>query len=68
MATKTLPSWIINLIVSLLGPLLAALTPTLKAALTDSIKDLYVKAQDSSSPLDDIFVRFLAALLDIELE
>jgi hypothetical protein len=68
MATKTLPGWIINLIVSLLGPLLAALTPSLKLALTDAVKDLFVKAQESPSPIDDIFVRFLAALLDIELD
>jgi hypothetical protein len=68
MATKSVPGWIVNLIVSLLGPLLAALTPSLKAALTDAIKHLYLNAHESSSPIDDIFVRFLAALLDIELE
>ena len=66
MATK-LPGWIIQLIVSLLGPLLAAMTPQLKSMLAAFVADLHEGAKTTDSPIDDIFVRFLAALLEIEL-
>jgi hypothetical protein len=67
MASKKFPSWILNLIVSVLGPLISLLTPQIKDALTEFVQNLYDKAQGTDNPVDDVFVRFLAALLDVEL-
>lgn len=63
-----LPNWIVGLLATLLGPLMAALTPQLKEGIKDFVVNLYAKAKETSSPIDDIFVRFLAALLDVDLE
>jgi hypothetical protein len=67
MASKKFPSWILNLIVSVLGPLISLLTPQIKEALTEFVQNLYDKAQATDNPVDDVFVRFLAALLDVDL-
>jgi uncharacterized membrane protein YqgA involved in biofilm formation len=67
MASK-MPHWIINLIVSVLGPLIGLISPMLKAEITEAVKKLYEKAKETDSPIDDIFVRFLAAILDVTLE
>ena len=67
MAQLKLPSWIIGLIVSVLGPLLGAVTPQLKGSIQDFIVNLYAKARETDSPIDDVFVRFLAALLSVDL-
>ncbi len=67
MASK-MPHWIVNLIVSVLGPLISLVSPMLKAEITEAVKKLYDKAKESDTPIDDIFVRFLAAILDVTLE
>ena len=61
------PGWIINLLVTVLGPLVGLLTPTIKGELTSFVQGLFAKAKKTDNPVDDVFVRFLAALLDIEL-
>jgi hypothetical protein len=67
MASK-MPHWIINLIVSVLGPLIGLISPMLKGEIAAAVQKLYEKAKESDSPIDDIFVRFLAAILDVTLE
>lgn len=67
MASK-FPSWVLNLIVSVLGPLVGLITPQLKEAIAAFVRDLANKAKETESPLDDIFVKVLAALLDVDLE
>jgi len=62
-----LPDWILNLIVAVLSPLVSIITPQLKAAIDSFVKDLYAKAKETASPIDDIFVRVLAALLEVDL-
>jgi len=64
---KKMPGWVISLIVSVLGPLLNLITPMLKEQLTSFVVSLYEKAKETSNPIDDIFVRFLAAVLAIDL-
>lgn len=65
---KGFPTWVVNLIVSVLGPLLSLVSPMLKGEIETFIRKLYDTAKESDSPLDDIFVKFLAALLDVDLE
>jgi len=68
MASKNFPSWILSLIVSVLGPLMSLLTPSIKGELTSFVQGLYAKAKETSNPVDDVLVKFVAALLDIEVE
>jgi cobalamin biosynthesis protein CobD/CbiB len=67
MANK-MPNWIINLIVAVLGPLIGLISPMLKGEIETAIRKLYDKAKESDSPVDDIFIRFLAGLLGVNLE
>ncbi len=67
MAAK-FPSWIVNLLVSLLGPIVGLLTPQLRGLIESTLKDWYAKAKETESPFDDVLVRIIAALLDVPLE
>jgi hypothetical protein len=46
--------------------LLNNLTPLMRDALIKFLKDLEVKAKETKSPIDDLFVKFLLAILDIK--
>ena len=64
---KKMPGWIVNLIITVLAPLVNLLTPMLKEELTDFVVKLYEKAKGTDNPIDDLFVKFLAGLLEIDL-
>ena len=61
-------SSIIKLFIPLLPQILGLVTPALRRALEDVIKDLYKRARETENPIDDILVGILAALLSIDMD
>lgn len=55
-----------KLLAVMLPLLLNNLTPLMRDALIKFLKDLEVKAKETKSPIDDLFVKFLLAILDIK--
>lgn len=51
-----------------LGKILEAITPALREAIENFLKELYAKAKQTSNPWDDFLVELLAAVLGIKLE
>ena len=47
---------------------LTQMTPVLREAFCEMIKELAQKAQETKSPMDDLIVLFLAGLLNCDLE
>jgi hypothetical protein len=58
-------TWIINLLINILGSILPVLTPMIKEALTTFLLDLYKKAHETPNPWDDFVVKFLLRILSI---
>ncbi len=56
---------IVALLLSLLPIILNAVTPGIKALLNDALLDLYKKAKESATPVDEIFVAMLLGILGI---
>ncbi len=57
--------WIIELLVKVLGPVIAILSPMISQALKDALLDLYKKALATPNPWDDFVVGFLLDILSI---
>ena len=57
--------WLITLIAKLLMPILSAITPVLRDALEDFVKDYYKKSLETDNPWDDFLALFLARMLNI---
>jgi len=60
-------TWIINLLVAVLGPVLAALTPALRSELEKFAVAFYKKAEATPNPWDDFLAAFLLRMLGIPL-
>ena len=60
-------TWIINLIVAVLKPIMAVLTPMLRDELSGVLTDFYKKAASSASPWDDFLAEFLLKILGIPI-
>jgi len=58
-------NWAGGLIVKILISLLPAITPVLRDALREFVADLKSKAQQTESPVDDVFVSILEELLSL---
>lgn len=54
--------WLIQLLISVLGPILGQLSPVIKSALNEFLTNLYLDALKTSNPWDDFL---LGLLLDI---
>jgi len=44
------------------------MTPTLRAAFCEMLKELAKKAQETKNPIDDLIILFLAGLLGCDME
>ena len=60
-------TWIIELVVKVLGLILPVMTPSIRTALEKFLKELYAKAKESPNPWDDFVVKFLMRILGIEV-
>ena len=61
-------NFFISLAVKVLTPFLSLITAPIKNELETFIKNLYVKAKATESPIDDMFVKLLGDILGITLE
>jgi len=59
---------LLALVKTLFTPILKLITEFIRELLEDSIKKLWVKAQETESPWDDFFVERLAYILSIKLD
>ena len=59
--------WLVRIVIAVLRPLIKLVTPDIEKQMEKFVKDLYVKAQDTPNVFDDMFVEFIAELLDVEL-
>jgi len=59
-------TWIINLLVLALGPLLRIVTDSLREELEDFLKAYYVKARETANPWDDFLADVLCRALKID--
>lgn len=60
-------TWIINLIVTVLKPIVAIVTPIIREELEKALLKLYAKAEATDNPWDDFLVEVLLKLLGIEV-
>jgi hypothetical protein len=58
-------NWAGGLILRILLSLLPLITPVLREALRELVSDLKAKAQQTESPVDDVFVSILEELLSL---
>lgn len=56
-----------SLLISVLMGIVSIVSPQIKEFLHSMVKKLYALAKESKTPIDDIFVRLLANLLDVDL-
>lgn len=57
-----------GLLAMVLQAIIGIVSPEIRELLTEQVQLLYQRAKDTSNPLDDVLVKALAALLQIELE
>ena len=67
MALKISKGWLLSIVLAVIRPLVKLVTPDIEKEMEKFVKDLYVKAQDTPNVFDDMFVEFIAELLDVEL-
>jgi RsiW-degrading membrane proteinase PrsW (M82 family) len=60
-------TWIINLLIAVLAPVLAALTPMLRTELEKFAVSFYKKAEATPNPWDDFLAAFLVRMLGLPL-
>jgi hypothetical protein len=60
-------TWIINLVLQVLGTILPVVTPSIRELLEKFLKDFYVKAKETPNPWDDFLAKFLMRILGIEV-
>lgn len=68
MANETKKIDLAPVIFTILSVLLSAISGPLRELLTQLMKTLYVNSKKTPSPVDDIFVRTLAAILGVDCE
>jgi len=56
-----------SLLISVLMGIISIVSPQLKEVLHNAIVKLHALAKETKTPIDDIFVRLLANLLDVDL-
>jgi len=56
-------SWLINVLVAIIGPLLNIITPKLREELAKLLTTFYVKAKSTDNPWDDFLAEFLLRAL-----
>lgn len=56
-----------SLLIQVLMGIIAVVSPQIKEVLHDAVTRLYSVCKQTKTPIDDIFVRLLANLLDVEL-
>jgi len=59
--------WLINLVVSILRPLVDIVSPTLRKELEDFLIDFYNKSMETENPYDDFLARFLLRIFAIPI-
>jgi len=59
-------AWIINLLITVLGPFLRLVTDSLREELEDWLKAFYVKARETPNPWDDFLADVLCRALKID--
>lgn len=60
-------TWIIELVVKVLGLILPVITPSLREMLEKFLKEFYAKAKETPNPWDDFLAKFLMRILGIEV-
>jgi hypothetical protein len=60
-------TWIINLVLQVLGTILPVVTPSIRELLEKFLKDFYAKAKETPNPWDDFLAKFLMRILGIEV-
>lgn len=60
-------TWIINLLIAVMGPLLRLVTDSLREELEDWLKAFYVKARETPNPWDDFLADVLCRALKIDI-
>jgi hypothetical protein len=58
-------TWLLKILMAVLGPLFALLTPVIKAALTEFLTNLYKDCLATPNPYDDLVVGMLLDILGI---
>jgi hypothetical protein len=66
----TAKTWegLLRILALILGPLLNALTPTIRELLGDALRKVYAKALATPNPVDDYLVGFLLDVLQVPRE
>lgn len=57
--------WIINLLVTVLGPIMGLLTPMIRTELEKLVVKLYQHAESTPNPWDDFLAEFLLKILGL---
>lgn len=60
-------TWIVNLLVAVLAPVLSALTPILRSELEKFAVAFYKKAEATPNPWDDFLASFLLRMLGMSI-
>jgi len=60
-------TWVINLVLQILGTILPVITPSLRDALERFLKDFYAKAKETPNPWDDFLAKFLLRIVGSEV-
>lgn len=60
-------SWVLKLVLLLLKPILAIITPILRKELEETLIKFYHKAVETENPWDDFLAVFLLEILDIPI-
>lgn len=55
-------------LVRILQIIIGVVSPTIRDLLTESVQKLYDKAKETKNNVDDVFVKLLADLLQIDVE
>lgn len=58
-------TWIVNLLVTVLKPIVGIVTPIIREELEKALLKLYAKAEASDNPWDDFLVEILLKILGI---
>lgn len=59
--------WLITLIGIVLKPLLKAMTPTIEGAMEKALLDVYKLALETPNPIDDLAIKFVLDIVDIDV-
>lgn len=57
-----------TVIASIIALIIGTLSPEIRKAIQDFIKDLYVKVKETANPFDDLAVKVLAGLFAVNLD